>query len=64
MHGAELVIFQPKANKSCMINRQIQDLITLEVSKNFRQENDFESENEAAKDDGRHPRRIAVNGIF
>ena len=64
LHSADLVIFQTKAKKSCMINRQIQHLISLEVSDNFREENDFQSENESAKDDGRCLGRKTVNATF
>ena len=39
---ADLIVFHPKT-KNCMINRAIQHLISLEVSDNFEEENDFES---------------------
>ena len=62
VRGAELVVFQPKTKKTCMINRRIQHLIPLEVSDNFREENDFK--NESAKEDGRRPRRVAAQNLI
>ena len=38
----------------------MQHLIPLEVSDNFAEENDFESENISANEGGRCPRRIAA----
>ena len=58
--GAELVVFQPKTKKTCMINRPIQHLVPLEVSDNIEEENDFQSKNGSAQEDGRRPRRIAA----
>ena len=54
--GAELIVFQPKTKKTCVRNRTIPHLIPLEVSDNFEEE----KENELAKEDVRHPRRVAV----
>ena len=45
-----------------MINKQIQHLILLEASDNYEEENDFENENELAKED-RSWRRIATQNI-
>ena len=39
VRGAELVVFQPKTKKTCIINRSMQHLILLEVSDNFKEEN-------------------------
>ena len=60
VRGAELVVFQPKTKKTCMINRPIQHLVPLEVSDNFEEENDFQIKNGSAKEDDRRPRRIAA----
>ena len=49
VRGAELVVFQPKTKKTCMINRPIQHLVPLEVSDNFEEENDFEIKNLVGK---------------
>ena len=57
---AELVVFHPKAKKTCTINRPIQHLVPLEVSDNFEEENDFQIKNGSAKEDARRPRRIAA----
>ena len=54
--GAELIVFQPKTKKTCVRNRTIPHLIPSEVSDNFEEE----KENELAKEDVRHPRRVAV----
>ena len=43
-----------------MINRPMQHLIPLEVSENFAEENNFESENISANEGDRCPRRIAA----
>ena len=59
VRGAELVVFQPKTKKTCIINRPIQHLVPLEVSDNFEEENDFQIKNGSAKKDDRRPRRIA-----
>ena len=58
--GAELVVFQPKKKKTCMINRPIRHLAPLSVSDNFEEKNDFQIKNESAKEDDRRPRRIAA----
>ena len=60
VRGAELVVFQPKTKKTCMINRPIQHLVPLEVSDNFEEENDFQMKNGSPKEDDRRPRRIAA----
>ena len=60
VRGAELVVFQPKTKKTCMINRPIQHLVPLEVSDNIEEENDFQSKNGSSQEDGRRPRRIAA----
>ena len=57
VRGAELVVFQPKTKKTCMINRPIQHLVPLEVSDNFEEENDFQIKNGSSKEDDRCPRR-------
>ena len=38
IRGAELVVFQPKTKKTCIINRSMQHLILLEVSEYFEEE--------------------------
>ena len=43
-----------------MINRPIQHLVPLEVSDNIEEENDFQSKNGSAQEDGRRRRRIAA----
>lgn len=46
-----------------MIKKQIQHLILLEVSENYEEENDFENENELAKEEDRSWRRIATQNM-
>ena len=60
VRGAELVVFQPKVKKTCMIKRPIQYLVPLEVSDNFEEENDFQIKNGSAKEDDRQLRRTAA----
>ena len=43
-----------------MINRPRQHLISLEVSDNYQEKNDYEKENESAEEDNRRPRRVTV----
>ena len=60
VRGAELVVFQLKTKKTCLINIPIQHIVALEVSDNFEEENDFKIKNGSAKKDGRRPRRIVA----
>ena len=60
VRGAELVVFQSKTKKTCMISRPIQHLVPSEVSDNFEEENDFKMKNVSAKEDDRRPRRITA----
>ena len=43
-----------------MINRPIQNLLPLEVTDYFEEENDFQIKNESAKEGDRRPKRIAA----
>ena len=43
-----------------MINRPIQHLLSVEVSDNFEEENDFQIKNGSAKEDDGRPRRIVA----
>ena len=60
VRGAELVVFQSKTKKTCMISRPIQHLVPSEVSDNFEEENDFKIKNVSAKEDDRRPRKITA----